>query len=212
MLRVNRCALEFCAGLALVGTSCGLPSAPDSPSFLLSPTFTLGCAWEPSMPTAVRAVFDIQVRGDDTQPAPQSAIWALVDAGARIDYEFHGPAVRAEIDVAALTSLWQAKTVPFATSVADFSQHAAEFILGYSRPVTADDQQAVVNLGASGIRVLSHALNGMTLTIDDAKEPALAALPGVTTVEFGTATCAVDAARQADGGTSRGASVSPTGR
>jgi hypothetical protein len=181
--------------LFIFGAACGLPTAPASPSYLLATSYILGCAWEPSVPTVPRAVFDIQVPGDDTAPASEGVVAPLTFAGARVDYRFHGPMVRAEIDVAALTSLWQAKAVTFATSVSDFSNHDHVFLLEYSRPVTAADQQAVVNLGATIIRVLSSALNAITLTVDDAKAPSLAALPGVTTVEFDTASCALDAAQ-----------------
>jgi hypothetical protein len=185
-------------GAGIVFASCGSGSttSPSFPAVLLTTAYTLACQWTPSTPTVARAVFDVQVPGDDTRPASNSAVMALTSAGARIDYLFHGPDIRAEIDVTTLTRLWQSQVVTFAASVSDLSNHDVIVFVTYSRPVTTDDQQSLVALGTTIRRVLSHALNGVELSIDDAKAPAIASLPGVTLVEYDTSFCAGTEARR----------------
>lgn len=198
MPRAHACVFGLLASL-LGLASCARPTAPDSPSYLLSTTYELACAWSPATPPVSRAVFDLQVPGDDTKRASIEAVMQISRTGARVDYHFNGPMIRAEIDVAVLTSLWQAKVVTMARSVSNFSNHDVVVIATYGRPVTADDQQTIVNLGGTVDRVLSHALNGIILTIDDAKAPSIAVLPGVARLEYDTGGCGLDTAQRLAG-------------
>jgi hypothetical protein len=166
---------------------CASPGAPDKPVELVTSQYQFACrAWTPSAPPVTRTLIDVRLAQIDTAQRPAAdLVRAVVAAGGRIVYEFHGPMVRAELDVAAVPSL---AALNSAITVVQPDSHDVSLIVMLSHNLTDADLQAVEALGGRVIRRFDS-IDGYSVVIDDAKVPAVRGLPGVTLAGFDAMGC-----------------------
>jgi hypothetical protein len=185
-LRIRTHSALLCGVVALGAWSCTSPTV-DAPAVVLRDTYVFACGrWTPASPPATRTLLDVRSwqNSADDAPAPE-ILNAIRLAGGRVVYQFHGPMVRAELDVAALSKL---QDVNFAQTVGDPGAHPVRLLVMLSHDLTPADLQAVEALGG---RVTSQwdSLDGYAVVIDDARVPDVRALPGVRSTEFDGVGC-----------------------
>lgn len=178
-------ALSLCA----FGVSgCASPTDAVAPVVTFpNAAYLFACnAWTPASPPTTRTLLDIRSMQSSADLEPsRDLVMAIERAGGRVVYRYHGPMVRAELDVAAVARLH----VNFAQTVADADAHDVRLIVRLTHPVTTADVQAVQALGG---QVLSQwtIIDGYALVIDDARVPDVRALPGVASASFDGVFCA----------------------
>jgi hypothetical protein len=185
-LRIRTHSALLCGVVALGAWSCTSPTV-DAPAVVLRDTYVFACGrWTPASPPATRTLLDVRSwqNSADDAPAPE-ILNAIRLAGGRVVYQFHGPMVRAELDVAALSKL---QDVNFAQTVGDPGAHPVRLLVMLSHDLTPADLQAVEALGG---RVTSQwdSLDGYAVVIDDSRVPDVRALPGVRSTEFDGVGC-----------------------
>lgn len=163
----------------------GEPSRPTPPTVLLSSIYELLCFsnWEPSTPPVTRAVFDFWLLESSPPTTGTPAVQAITNASGRIDYLFHVPIVRAEIDVDVATTLYTTNVAYAVFSVSNFSDHTIIIFVDYDHPETSADQAALMALGAQITDTFTIVPNTIVVTVADEKVPAILKLPHVTGIE-----------------------------
>lgn len=182
-------AAGLLAGLAAVG--CSSPTRTDAPLEHLTEQYRFACeAWAPGAPPVRRALFDLRLWQIDTATAPATQLVEAIEAvGGRVVYRFHGPMVRAELDVAAVPGLFGARgALNSALTVVDPTSHDVTLLVLLTGNLTADDLRAVEALGGRITNEL-HAIGGYAVVIDDTRVPAVRALPGVAFAGFNGTGC-----------------------
>lgn len=184
------------AALALAAARCGSPAAPDiSPTVILGRTYQYACgSWNPGPPPLSRALMDVGVAGADA-PDPES-VAALEAAGAETVYRFHGGLVRVVMDVAEVPRLYGlgAGTIFYATTVSNPGLHDVRVGVVLDRHATADDLQALWDLGATWARGYDFS-SSIAAIIDDSRLPDVRALPHVVDAYIdGPVGCVLNAA------------------
>lgn len=186
------------AGLiaALATVACESTTASDAPLELLATEHRFACGgWSPSSPLATRTLIDLRFWKDGiaTEPATED-VAAVEAAGGRIVHRFHGPMVRAELDVGAVPGLaWPGGPLSSAATVPDPGAFEITLIVMLDHNLTAEDLQAVEALGGR-VTHEYHTLEGYAVVIDDARVPEVRGLPGVELAGFAAVYC-VDGVR-----------------
>ena len=173
-----------------VAGGCSELFGPDAVELLLDKYFFGPCGggWSPAVPPATRTVVDVRVTDDGRSTGPSPAhVAAVRRAGGRILHRYNVGMIRAELDVAAVPSLFEPGVLGdfavanYVATVSDLSRRDITLIVFLSRDLTDDDVAAVEAVGA---RVLSRldGLEGYIVEIDDAAIPLVRALPGVQSV------------------------------
>ena len=178
------------AGLSTV--ACLSSTTPDVPVELLGQQYGFACGkWSAGPPPTNRTVFDLRLLRDGTTTAPDpGSVAAIEAAGGRIVYLFHGPLVRAELDVQKVPELATGprSVVSSAATVVAVDAHDVTLIVILNHDLTTADLDAARALGGR----ITHeyaALGGYAVVIDDARVPELRALPGVDLADFDGVMC-----------------------
>jgi hypothetical protein len=184
----RRMAATLMASLAAVG--CSPPADTTAPLERLMSSYSFTCGtWRPSAPPVHRALFDLRLWQIDTASVPATQLVEMIEAaGGRVVYRYHGPMVRAELDVAAVPGLAGPRGLYEAVTVAEPSVHDVTLLVMLTGDLTAADLQAVEALGGRVTREW-YAIGGYAAVIDDARVPAVRALPGVKFVGFDSVFC-----------------------
>src|SRR5437867_3595562 len=137
-------------GFALVGCS-ELTVVQTPPVQLTDKVYGFACShWANSAPPPVaRTLFDLRLwqESTETQPAP-ALVAAIEGAGGRVVYSFHGPMIRAELDVAAVPTLYGAgSALNYAATVTDPGAHDVTLIVMLNHDLTDKDLNAAPAVG-----------------------------------------------------------------
>jgi hypothetical protein len=172
---------------------CSDATAPPAPVELLTQPYSFGpCGngWHPVVPPASRTVVDVRLLDDGRSTAPAPAQVAAVErAGGRILRRFNIGMVRAELDVAAVPSLFGRDPVAnYVETVTDLTRHDVLLIVFLSRDLTDAHVAAVESIGG---RVTSRldALEGYIVEISDDAVPRVRGLPDVQSVGANSYLC-----------------------
>ena len=182
------------AVLLTVVAAVACSSATDTdaaPATVLQQHYRFACgAWAPGPPAAERALLDLQLWQIDTASAPAPALVRAIEAsGGRVLYRFHGPMVRAELNLAAMPRLaGPGGPLSSATTVVDPSVHDVTLIVMLDHDLAEADLQAVAALGGR-VTHQYHAIGGYAVAIADARVPEVRALRGVKFAGFDGTVC-----------------------
>ena len=178
----------------VVPVACSSPSGTDAVlARLLDHHYRFACGtWAPGSPVVDRALLDLRLWQIDTASAPAPALVGAIEAaGGRIVYRFHGPMVRAELNLAAVPALAGPRgPLNSATTAVDPSLHDVTLIVMLDHDLAEADLQAVAALGGR-VTHEYHTFEGYAVDIADARVPDVRALPGVKFAGF-TATFCLD--------------------
>ena len=178
--------------LAILAIGCSSPTDTDAQlARIIEQHYRFACgAWSPSRPLDGRALLDLRLWQESTDSAPAPALVRAIEAaGGRVVYRFHGPMVRAELDVAAVPGLaWPRGPLNFAAAVVDPSSHPVTLIVMLDHDLADADLQAVEALGGR-VTHEYHTLEGYAVEIDDARVPEVRALPGLRPPGFSATGC-----------------------
>jgi hypothetical protein len=187
---------------AIVATACSGPPprrgadspSADPPSGARKERFSYlrGCGWmSQGGPRVARAVVDLRLRSGHRNRTPSDDdVRAVERVGGRVLHRFNVALLRAELDTAGIRALVEAPNgiAAMASSVSDSLDLTAEVQVFYTRPITAEDRQAVERLGA---RRLGSPIPRRVLyaEVPDSAIPALSRQPGVDFVRARAMVC-----------------------
>lgn len=176
----------------LAAVACSSPTGTDAElAGLVEQHYRFVCgAWAPGPPLVERALLDLRLWQIDTASAPAPALVAAIEAaGGRVVYRFHGPMVRAELNLAAVPRLAGPRgPLNSATTVVAPSLHDVTLIVMLDHDLAEDDLQAVAALGGR-VTHEYHTIEGYAVEIGDARVPEVRALPGVKLAGFNATFC-----------------------
>ncbi len=178
--------------MGIFALGCSSPTDAAAPvTILTEQEYLFACrSWVPAQPPVQRTLFDVRLWQIDTATAPDELlVKAITAAGGRVVYQFHGPMVRAELDVAVVRRLaGPTGPVSSAVTVVDPDSHDVTLIVLLAHDLTSADLRAAEALGGRVTHEF-HALEGYVVVIDDARVPAVRALPGVRLAGFDGTVC-----------------------
>ena len=176
----------------VAAVACSSPTGTDAVlASLVEQQYRFACgAWAPGPPLVERALLDLRLWQIDTASAPTPALVAAIEAaGGRVVYRFHGPMVRAELNLAAVPRLTGPRgPLNSATTVVDPSVHDVRLIVMLEHDLAEADLQAVAALGGR-VTHEYHAIEGYAVEIADARVPEVRVLPGVKFAGFNATFC-----------------------